>query len=50
MSGANPAAFKVTSFKAPSKKELGYDFLWRCNEALPGRYKLPFLIEVIKNK
>jgi PPK2 family polyphosphate:nucleotide phosphotransferase len=35
--GVNPAGFKVTSFKAPSKKELDHDFLWRCNNAIPGR-------------
>jgi PPK2 family polyphosphate:nucleotide phosphotransferase len=36
-SGVNPAGFKVSSFKAPSKKELDHDFLWRCNKSLPGR-------------
>ncbi|MGK0368869.1 MAG: PPK2 family polyphosphate:nucleotide phosphotransferase [Bacteroidia bacterium] len=35
--GVNPAGFKVTSFKAPSKEELDHDFLWRCNAAVPGR-------------
>ncbi|PCJ66759.1 MAG: polyphosphate--nucleotide phosphotransferase [Bacteroidetes bacterium] len=35
--GVNPAGFQVTSFKAPSKKELDHDFLWRCNDALPAR-------------
>ncbi|MDA8886873.1 polyphosphate kinase 2 family protein [Bacteroidia bacterium] len=35
--GVNPAGFKVTSFKAPSKKELDHDFLWRCNAAVPAR-------------
>lgn len=35
--GVNPAGFKVTSFKAPSKEELDHDFLWRCNTAVPGR-------------
>lgn len=35
--GVNPAGFKVTSFKAPSKEELGHDFLWRCNAAVPSR-------------
>ena len=35
--GVNPAGFKVTSFKAPSKKELDHDFLWRCNNAVPSR-------------
>jgi PPK2 family polyphosphate:nucleotide phosphotransferase len=35
--GVNPAGFKVTSFKAPSKEELDHDFLWRCNAAVPSR-------------
>jgi PPK2 family polyphosphate:nucleotide phosphotransferase len=35
--GVNPAGFRVTSFKAPSKEELDHDFLWRCNDAVPGR-------------
>lgn len=35
--GVNPAGFQVTSFKAPSKEELDHDFLWRCNDAVPGR-------------
>jgi PPK2 family polyphosphate:nucleotide phosphotransferase len=35
--GVNPAGFKVTSFKSPSKKELDHDFLWRCHNAVPGR-------------
>jgi PPK2 family polyphosphate:nucleotide phosphotransferase len=35
--GVNPAGFKVTSFKAPSKEELDHDFLWRCNSAIPAR-------------
>lgn len=38
--GVNPAGFKVTSFKTPSKKELGHDFLWRCNDAVPSRGKI----------
>lgn len=37
MSGLNPAATKVTSFKAPSGKELDHDYLWRINLALPAR-------------
>jgi PPK2 family polyphosphate:nucleotide phosphotransferase len=35
--GVNPAGFKVTNFKAPSKEELDHGFLWRCNAAVPGR-------------
>lgn len=36
-SGMNPAGFRVSSFKSPSKTELAHDFLWRCNAALPQR-------------
>ena len=36
-SGVNPAGFQVSSFKAPSNKELDHDFLWRCNQAIPSR-------------
>ena len=39
-SGINPAGFKVSSFKAPSKKELAHDFLWRCNAAIPDRGRI----------
>ena len=39
-SGINPTGFQVSSFKAPSKKELDHDFLWRCNEALPERGRI----------
>jgi PPK2 family polyphosphate:nucleotide phosphotransferase len=35
--GVNPAGFKVTGFRAPNKTELDHDFIWRCNNALPGR-------------
>jgi PPK2 family polyphosphate:nucleotide phosphotransferase len=37
MSGLNPTAVKVTSFKTPSKEELDHDYLWRHAKALPGR-------------
>lgn len=37
MSGLNPAATKVYSFKAPSGNELDHDYLWRFNKALPSR-------------
>jgi PPK2 family polyphosphate:nucleotide phosphotransferase len=37
MSGMNPQAVQVTSFKQPSAEELDHDFLWRCQRALPGR-------------
>jgi len=37
MSGVNPQAVTVHSFKQPSAEELNHDFLWRCQRALPGR-------------
>jgi PPK2 family polyphosphate:nucleotide phosphotransferase len=37
MSGVNPQAVAVRSFKQPSAEELNHDFLWRCQRALPGR-------------
>jgi PPK2 family polyphosphate:nucleotide phosphotransferase len=33
----NPAAVKVTSFKAPTVTELSHDFLWRVHSACPSR-------------
>jgi PPK2 family polyphosphate:nucleotide phosphotransferase len=39
-SGINPKGFQVSSFKAPSHKELDHDFLWRCNNALPERGRI----------
>ena len=35
MSGINPQGCRVASFKAPSEKELGYDFLWRVHQEVP---------------
>ena len=35
--GVNPQGVKVTSFKAPSKKELAHDYLWRIHQAVPGK-------------
>src|SRR6478609_6011362 len=35
MSGVNPQACEVFSFKAPSHEELDHDFLWRTNVRLP---------------
>jgi PPK2 family polyphosphate:nucleotide phosphotransferase len=35
MSGVNPQGCKVVSFKAPSTKELAYDFLWRVHQEVP---------------
>jgi PPK2 family polyphosphate:nucleotide phosphotransferase len=35
--GVNPQGCEVTSFKAPSPRELDHDFLWRCALALPER-------------
>ena len=40
MSGVNPQAVQVTSFKQPSAEELNHDYLWRCQRALPARGKL----------
>jgi PPK2 family polyphosphate:nucleotide phosphotransferase len=40
MSGVNPQAVQVTSFKQPSAEELNHDYLWRCQRALPGRGKI----------
>ena len=37
MSGVNPQGCHVTSFKAPSERELDHDFLWRTTIALPAR-------------
>lgn len=33
--GVNPQGVRVTSFKAPSKKELAHDFLWRIHRPVP---------------
>ena len=35
MSGLNPQACRVTSFKQPSTEELAHDFLWRIHKAVP---------------
>lgn len=35
MSGVNPQGCRVASFKTPSEKELGYDFLWRVHQEVP---------------
>ncbi len=40
MSGVNPQGCQVTSFKAPSARELSHDFLWRSNLALPERGRI----------
>jgi PPK2 family polyphosphate:nucleotide phosphotransferase len=37
MSGVDPQGVHVTSFKAPSSKELDHDYLWRSVVALPER-------------
>jgi len=37
MSGVNPQAVAVRSFKQPSAEELNHDFLWRHQAALPSR-------------
>ena len=35
MSSVNPQGCRVTSFKAPSIRELGHDFLWRVHQETP---------------
>ena len=40
MSGVNPQGCQVVSFKAPSREELGHDYLWRCVRALPERGRI----------
>src|SRR2546423_179675 len=40
MSGVNPQGCEVTSFKAPSQRELRHDFLWRTTAALPERGRI----------
>jgi PPK2 family polyphosphate:nucleotide phosphotransferase len=40
MSGVNPQAVEVRSFKQPSAEELNHDFLWRHQVALPGRGRI----------
>jgi PPK2 family polyphosphate:nucleotide phosphotransferase len=37
MSGMNPVACAVTSFKVPSAEEMAHDFLWRVHKAVPPR-------------
>ena len=38
--GVNPQGCEVTSFKTPSSKEYGHDFLWRHYLALPEKGKI----------
>jgi PPK2 family polyphosphate:nucleotide phosphotransferase len=40
MSGVNPQACDVHSFKAPSVEELDHDFLWRATTRLPARGRI----------
>ncbi len=40
MSGVNPQACEVSSFKQPSTEELNHDFLWRAARQLPERGKI----------
>ncbi len=37
MSGVNPQACQVYSFKSPSADDLDHDYLWRCMKVLPNR-------------
>ncbi len=36
-SGVNPMGCQVTSFKAPTEIEKGYDYLWRIHQRVPAR-------------
>jgi PPK2 family polyphosphate:nucleotide phosphotransferase len=40
LSGLNPQACRVASFKPPTREELQHDFLWRAESALPARGQL----------
>jgi polyphosphate kinase 2 (PPK2 family) len=40
MSGLNPQGVAVRSFKEPSTEDLGHDFLWRYQCALPSRGRI----------
>ena len=40
LSGVNPAGCQVSSFKAPSDKELEHDWLWRTSRRLPERGRI----------
>ncbi len=40
MSGVNPQACEVASFKQPSSEELNHDFMWRAARRLPERGKI----------
>ena len=40
MSGVNPQACEVASFKQPSTEELNHDFMWRAARRLPERGKI----------
>ena len=39
-SAVNPQGIRVKSFKAPTKKELAHDFLWRIHQHTPARGKI----------
>jgi PPK2 family polyphosphate:nucleotide phosphotransferase len=40
LSGVDPHAIEVTSFKQPSTGELDHDFMWRCLKSLPERGRI----------
>jgi PPK2 family polyphosphate:nucleotide phosphotransferase len=40
MAGINPQGVAVFSFKVPSEDELGHDYLWRYEKALPARGRI----------
>ena len=40
MSGINPQACQVSSFKAPTSEDLDHDYMWRCMKHLPERGRI----------
>lgn len=40
LSGVDPHAVQVSSFKQPSSEELDHDFMWRCLKVLPERGRI----------
>ena len=40
MSGVNPQGCSVTSFKAPSTREISHDFLWRVHQETPSKGRI----------
>jgi PPK2 family polyphosphate:nucleotide phosphotransferase len=44
MSGLNPVSVKVHAYQAPTKLELGMDYLWRHNRDLPARGEIGIFV------